>query len=110
LRYAEELPKGWIWWGLGKLIPEAINRGPIDSQLRDDLSKLTAIRKVSAHYRSSFESENSVQRRAISLLELHPNLEDEAAIDSIIRSDAIFSIRVATTIVRSFLGFQRPWV
>lgn len=107
--YKEELPNGWLWWGLGKLIPQAANRGLIDDQLRDDLSKLTETRKVSAHYKVAHETENSVQRRALSLLSIHSDLEDEAAIDSIARSDAIFSIQVATTIVRSNLGFQTPW-
>lgn len=108
--YREELPKGWSMWGLGRLIPSAVERNLIDSELESDLNKLTEIRKVAAHFKVAHETTNSVQWRSEAFLTEHPDLEYEDAVNSIMRSDALFAIEAATAIVRGNLGFNHPWV
>jgi hypothetical protein len=98
----EELDKNWLMWGLGKLMIAAEQRGIIDVGALNALDRLNQARKVSAHYKP-FDTPTSVQRRAISALESYPDLDEDAVIDNIARSDALFGIRVATSLVRSNL-------
>ncbi len=96
---AEELPKGWMWWGLGKLVSHAVERNLTDSNIKDDLIKLTEIRKVAAHFKAAHKTPASVQWRVDALLARQPNLEYEDAINDVMQSDALFAIRVATATV-----------
>jgi hypothetical protein len=103
--YSEDLDKGWLMWGLGKLIKAARDRKLFDDETLDDLSRLSEIRKVSAHYKSFLDTPNSVQRRAIEILENNPDLDDDEVLDDITRSDALFALELATAMVRGNVGF-----
>lgn len=71
--YREELAKGWLMWGLGRLIPAALERGVIDEPTSKDLAKLNDIRKVSAHFKPAHETFTSVQYRAMKLFAVGPD-------------------------------------
>lgn len=103
--YREELDKGWLMWGLGKLIGAAREHRILDDRTLDDLSKLSEIRKVSAHYKPFMATPTSVQLRAIKVLESNPELDDEEVIDDIVRFDALFALELATVMVHGNLGF-----
>lgn len=103
--YRDELEKGWLTWGLGKLINAAKERKVVDDQTLKDLSRLSEIRKVSAHYKEYMDAPMSVHRRAIGILQNDPSLDDEEVIDNIARLDALFGIELATVMVRGNLGF-----
>ena len=107
--YREALPRGWMWWGLGKLIPQAVQRNLINHEMQRDLENLTEIRKVSAHFKILHKTPNSVPWRASTILSDNPRMEYNDAVDDIIRSDAIFAIRVATKVVYGNIGFSHPW-
>ncbi len=107
--YREELAKGWSMWGLGKLIPAATERGILDDSMRNDLVKLNDIRKVSAHFKPEHETMTSVTHRAYAALTNDSDADYANAIHSVISSDALFALRVATIMVRSNLGMGGPW-
>lgn len=107
--YREELGKGWLMWGLGRLIPATLERGIIDDQTSKDLSKLNEIRKVSAHFKPDHETPTSVQHRAMGLFATGLDSDYEDVLRDMVRSDALFAIRVATLVLRSNLGFGGPW-
>jgi len=100
----EELDKRWLMWGLGNLMTAAAERGMINDELRGDLAKLNEIRKVSAHFKPSHETTTSVGYRALSELTEDSGAAHEAAINSIVRTDALFALQVATFMVRSDLS------
>jgi hypothetical protein len=103
--HREELESDWLRWGLGRLISAARQRRIVDETILDDLRKLSEIRKVSAHFKPFLDTPTSVLRRANDVLESYPDLDDEEAIDNIVRSDALFAIQIATVMVLSNLGF-----
>lgn len=107
--YRDELEKRWLIWGLGKLIPAALKRGIIDEQTSKDLTKLNEIRKVSAHFKAAHETPTSVQQRALSLFASNQASDYEDALNNMIRSDALYAIRVATLVLLSNLGFGGLW-
>lgn len=107
--YREELPKGWMYWGLGKLIPHAAGRHLISPAMRVDLEKLTEVRKVSAHFKEAHKTPTAVPWRANLLLSNDPQIEYDDAVDSILKFDALFAIQIATKVARGNLGFSRPW-
>lgn len=107
--YREELGKRWLIWGLGNLIPAALERGIINEEISKDLSKLNEIRKVSAHFKPDHETPTSVQHRARGLFAAGPDSDYERVLRGMVRSDALFAIRVATLVLRSNLGFGGAW-
>lgn len=104
--HREELPNNWLMWGLGKLLAEAFSRRLIDQPLREDLSKLNELRKVSAHFKPAHETTTSVYWRLVNSQENSPDWKDfGTAIDELVQKDAIFAIRIATILVRSNIYF-----
>ncbi len=104
--YEDELDKRWRRWGLGPLVTEAFNRTLIDTPLRDDLMKVSELRKVSAHFKPPLEP-NSLHRRAVERTIAVPELGDDDALDEVAQDDALLAIRTATELMRGDQGFLR---
>lgn len=107
--YREDLERGWLMWGLGKLIPATLERKIIDKQTSKELMRLNEIRKVSAHFKPPYDIPNSVENRALGHFASSQPSDYEDVLNNMIRSDALFAIRVATFVVRGNLGFGGPW-
>jgi hypothetical protein len=93
-------------WGLGKLVPAAFDLGLIDEPLKNRLLHVSELRKVSAHFKPPL-TPNSVARRAAQLFELHPELETEEGLDSVLRKDALKALEASTELLRGDQGFAR---
>jgi hypothetical protein len=104
--YEGHLPKGWAMWGLGRLVPAAVEFGLIDERLEGSLLQLSELRKVSAHFKPPM-SPNSIIRRAAELFNLHPELEAEDGFDNLLRSDALAALETSTELLRGGQGFAR---
>jgi hypothetical protein len=72
-------PKGWMRWGLGRLIPEAVARGWISSELATELEWLSEIRRSIGHYRRPLH-EDTLTFRYVSSLFLHGEDQDYAEV------------------------------
>lgn len=106
--YRDELDRRWLTWGLGKLISTSLERGIIDDDMGQELYKLNDIRKATAHFKVEHETPTSVQRRAMSLFATNNDSDFENTLNDMIRSDALFAIRIATLVLGSNLGFGGP--
>jgi hypothetical protein len=106
--YREELDRSWLMWGLGKLIPAATEKGIIDDRTSEDLIRLNELRKVSAHFKVAHQTPTSVRQRALNIFGSGQDADYDSVFNKMIRSDALFSIRVATFVVLGNLGFGGP--
>jgi hypothetical protein len=106
--YESELPASWQRWGLGPLIAEAFKRGLIDQPLRDDLTSMNDVRRVTAHYKPPLEPKSIFARTiADSAADIQNDEELEEALESVAYADAFAAIKAAVSLLYGKQGFSR---
>jgi len=100
-----DAPKGWDYWGLGKLTMYAVRGGGMPQAIADTLLDVSERRRLLSHYKSDAPP-TSQWIRALNQLNFFDASDFQSAFTSVLAEDALLAIR-ACLLVRS-VQLTRP--